>query len=69
MTKGTRPLLPVVGIVLFLALCSLFRGLELWGVVLALQDSCGVHLGVDNFNVVRHVGRLLDGNLGVCAQA
>ena len=37
---------------------------ELWGVILALQASCGVHLGVDNLNVVRHVGRLLDGNLG-----
>ena len=34
---------------------------ELWGVILALQASCGVHLGVDNLNVVRHVGRLLDG--------
>ena len=37
---------------------------ELWGVILALQASCGVHLGVDNLNVVRHVGRLLDGGLG-----
>ena len=37
---------------------------ELWGVILALQASCGVHLGVDNLNVVRHVSRLLDGNLG-----
>ena len=37
---------------------------ELWGVILALPASCGVHLGVDNLNVVRHVGRLLDGNLG-----
>ena len=35
---------------------------ELWGVILALQASCGVHLGVDNLNVVRHVGRLLDGS-------
>ena len=32
---------------------------ELWGVILALQASCGAHLGVDNLNVVRHVGRLL----------
>ena len=37
---------------------------ELWGVILALQASCGVHLGVDNLNVVRHVGRLLDGGSG-----
>ena len=37
---------------------------ELWSVILALQASCGVHLGVDNLNVVRQVGRLLDGGLG-----
>ena len=37
---------------------------ELWGVILALQVSRGVHLGVDNLNVVRHVGRMLDDNLG-----
>ena len=37
---------------------------ELWGVILALQASCGVHLGVDNVNIVRHVGRLLDGGSG-----
>ena len=37
---------------------------ELWGVILALQASCGAHLGVDNLNVVRHVGRLLDGGPG-----
>ena len=38
---------------------------ELWRVILALQASCGVHLGVDNLNVVRHVGRLLDGGPSV----
>ena len=32
---------------------------ELWGVILALQSSGAVHLGVDNLGVVRHVGRLL----------
>ena len=32
---------------------------ELWGVILALQSSVAVHLGVDNLGVVRHVGRLL----------
>ena len=37
---------------------------ELWGVILALQASGGVHLGVDNLNVVRHVGHLLDGGSG-----
>ena len=29
-----------------------------------MQASCGAHLGVDNLNVVRHVGRLLDGGPG-----
>ena len=37
---------------------------ELWGVILALQASCGVHSGVDNLNVVRILGRMLDGNVG-----
>ena len=32
---------------------------ETWGVILALQTSRAVHLGVDNLGVVRHVGRLL----------
>ena len=36
---------------------------ELWGVILALQASDGVHLGVDNLGVVRHVGRIFDGKL------
>ena len=34
---------------------------ELWGVILALQSSQAVNVGVDNLGVVRHVGRLLDG--------
>ena len=34
---------------------------ELWSVILALQSSGAVHLGVDNLSVVRHVGGLLDG--------
>ena len=37
---------------------------EMWGVILALQSSGAVHLGVDNLGVVRHVGRLLDGGQG-----
>ena len=37
---------------------------EMWGVILALQSSSAVHLGVDNLGVVRHVGRLLDGRHG-----
>ena len=34
---------------------------ELWGVILALQANDGVHIGVDNLGVVRHVCRMLDG--------
>ena len=37
---------------------------EMWRVILALQTSRAVHLGVDNLGVVRHVGRLLDGCRG-----
>ena len=37
---------------------------EMWGVILALQSSGAIHLGVDNLGVVRHVGRLLDGRHG-----
>ena len=37
---------------------------EMWGVILALQTSRAVHLGVDNLGVVRYVGRLLDGCRG-----
>ena len=37
---------------------------EMWGVVLALQSSGAVHLGVDNLGVVRHVDRLLRGCRG-----
>ena len=36
----------------------------MWRVILALQSSGAVHLGVDNLGVVRHVGRLLDGRRG-----
>ena len=45
----------------FLGLCRQFRGL--WGVILALQADDGVHLGVDNLGVVRHVGRIVDGRV------
>ena len=37
---------------------------EMWSVVLALQTSRAVHLGVDNLGVVRHVDRLLRGCRG-----
>ena len=33
---------------------------ELWGIILALQASDSVHLGVDHLGVVRHLGRMLD---------
>ena len=36
---------------------------EMWGVILALQSSDAVHLGVDNLGVVRQVRRLLSGHL------
>ena len=36
---------------------------ELWGVILPLQCSSSVHLGVDNLNVVRHVSRILVGHV------
>ena len=39
---------------------------DLWGIVLALQTSRAVHLGVDNLDVVRHVGRLLDDRRSPC---
>ena len=37
---------------------------EMWCVILALQSSGAVRVGVDNLNVVRHVGLLLDGRHG-----
>ena len=37
---------------------------ELSEVILALQCSSAVHLGVDNLKVVRHVSRILDGQAG-----
>ena len=37
---------------------------ELWGVILDLQCSSAVLLGVDNLNVVRHVSRIIDGHVG-----
>ena len=54
---------PVVVSAQFLGLCRLFKRAELWGVILALQADDGVHLGVDNLGVVRHVDRILDGKV------
>ena len=52
--------------VLFLGLFSLFKLLQMWGVILALCSPLVsvASLGVDNLGVVRHVGRLLDGRHG-----
>ena len=50
--------------ILFLVRIRLSRGLSSGGVILALQAADGIHLGVDHLGVVRHVGRLLDGNVG-----
>ena len=36
---------------------------ELWGVILGLQCSSAIHLGVDCLNVVCHVSRILDGRV------
>ena len=47
----------------FVVLFSQSSVAELWGVVLALQCSSAIHLGVDNLNVVRHVSRILDGRV------
>ena len=33
----------------------------MWGVILALQSSGAVHMGIDNLGVVRHVGQLIAG--------
>ena len=37
---------------------------DFWGVMIALQSSGVVYLGVDSLNVERHVGRLLGGHRG-----
>ena len=44
-----------------LGLCKLSNVLSFGGVIAALQASRPVHLGVDNANVVGHVGRVLAG--------
>ena len=63
----TEQLLLVVGIVLFLAPCSLFRGLS-YGASSLLCRPLVVRIWVwIMLNVVRHVGRLLDGSLACSA--
>ena len=48
----------------FCSVPSPLQRAEFWGVIFALQAADGIHLGVDNLGVVRHVGRLLDGGGG-----
>ena len=48
----------------FLAHLSQFRELKCGGVVLALQSSSAVHLGVDNLTVICHVSGILAGRSG-----
>ena len=48
------------GVVSVLGPLQTVQRAELWGVILALQSSDAVHVGVDNLDVVRHIGRLLD---------
>ena len=58
--EGTGTVGLAMVIVLFLVRYRLFRGLS------SGSHSCasGCYHGVDNLGVVRHVGRLLDGNVG-----
>ena len=41
-------------------LCRMFRRAEFWGAILALQAYWPCHLRIDNLNVARTPGRLLD---------
>ena len=69
---GHLDLLPADG--LSVEQCTLFDSVpgplhsvqraEMWSVILALQSSSAVHLGVDNLNVVRHVSGILAGRSG-----
>ena len=43
---------------------SIVQRAELWGAVLALQALVLVYIGVDNANVVRHLGMLIDERVG-----
>ena len=56
---------PVEVFALCLFLFRLFRE-QSFVVILALQASTAVHLGVDNLNAVRHVARLLDSFRSFC---
>ena len=60
---GTGSFGLAVAIVLFLEPLQIVQRAEFCGVILAVQAADGIHLG-DNLGVVRHVGLLLDGNVG-----
>ena len=62
--EGTGTFGLAVVTVLFLVRYRLFGVLSSEGAFLPLQAVDGIHLGVDNVGVVRHVGRLLDGSVG-----
>ena len=41
-------------------LCKLFSVLNSEGAIIAMQEYWPCHLGIDNLNVARSIGRLLD---------
>ena len=45
---------------LSLGSCKPVQRAEFWGAIVALQAYWPCHLGIDNLNVVRSIGRLLD---------
>ena len=45
---------------LFLVSCRRFSALSFGGAILAMQAYWPCHLGIDNLNVARSIGRLLD---------
>ena len=54
MLERCRAFLPVPGIM------QTVQRAEFWGAIVALQTYWPCHLGIDNLNVARSVGRLLD---------
>ena len=59
--KSMAMLSSSVAVLFYLSLgsCRLQRA-EFWGAIVALQAYWPCHLGIDNLNVVRSIGRLLD---------
>ena len=49
-----RAFLPIPGVL------QTVQRAEFWGAIVALQAYWPCHLGIDNLNVVRSIGRLLD---------